>query len=80
MVVGVLRLTEKEDMTKSCNVDTVISTIRKYNKHSITLWSSIPCTGGSSWQYINEMIYYKTGNKKALKRLRGLRTTSEDFG
>ena len=48
--------------------------IPEFESPAITLWASIPCTGGSSWQYINELFYYKTGNKKALKRLRGLRT------
>ena len=62
-------------MTDENNVDKVIKEIQAFNKPSITLWASIPCTGGSSWQYINEMIYLKTGNKKALRRLRCLRTT-----
>ena len=70
-----LRLTEAEDMTDENNVDKVITEITAFGKPTVTLWASIPCTGGSSWQYINEMIYLKTGNKRALRRLRGLRTT-----
>ena len=61
-------------MTKSENVDKVLKAVNKYGSPNITLWASIPCTGESAWQYINDMIYLKTGNKKALKRLRGPRT------
>ena len=35
---------------------------------------SIPCTGGSPWQYVNEAHYFRTGNHRALRRLRGVRT------
>ena len=34
----------------------------------------MPCTGGSPWQYVNEALYYRTGNHRALRRLRGVRT------
>eukprot|EP00959_Pyramimonas_sp_CCMP1952_P381919 8003202-Pyramimonas_sp.AAC.1 len=28
------------------------------------LWISMPCTGGSPWQYVNEAMYYRSGNEK----------------
>eukprot|EP00959_Pyramimonas_sp_CCMP1952_P147204 3080929-Pyramimonas_sp.AAC.1 len=37
----------------------------------ITLWISIPWTGGSPRQYVNEARYYRSGNGKALEKLRG---------
>eukprot|EP00959_Pyramimonas_sp_CCMP1952_P416292 8721951-Pyramimonas_sp.AAC.1 len=37
----------------------------------LTLWISMPCTGGPPWQCVNEAMYYRSGNEKALKQLRG---------
>ena len=42
----VLRLTEKEDMTKGDSVTKVIEQILGFKKSSVTLWASMPCTGG----------------------------------
>eukprot|EP00959_Pyramimonas_sp_CCMP1952_P267921 5601741-Pyramimonas_sp.AAC.1 len=33
----------------------------------------MPCTGGSSWQYVNEAHYVRTGNHRAMRKLRGVR-------
>ena len=44
---------------------------------SMLLWSSIPCTGGSTWQYVNEAVYLRSNNELALQRLRGLRNVFE---
>ena len=41
-----MRLTEKDDMTKSENVDKVLKAVNKYGSSNITLWASIPGTGG----------------------------------
>eukprot|EP00959_Pyramimonas_sp_CCMP1952_P180471 3773735-Pyramimonas_sp.AAC.1 len=40
----------------------------------ITLWGSMPCTGGSPWQYVNEAHYFRAGNLRAMRWLRGIRT------
>eukprot|EP00959_Pyramimonas_sp_CCMP1952_P274919 5746998-Pyramimonas_sp.AAC.1 len=34
----------------------------------------MPCTGGSPWQYVNEAHYFRAGNHRAMRRLRGIRT------
>eukprot|EP00959_Pyramimonas_sp_CCMP1952_P107658 2250952-Pyramimonas_sp.AAC.1 len=34
----------------------------------------MPCTGGSPWQYVNEAHYFRIGNHRAMRRLRGIRT------
>ena len=46
----------------------------EYSSRHIILWASIPCTGGSPWQYVNEAMYYRNGDQKALRRLKGHRT------
>eukprot|EP00959_Pyramimonas_sp_CCMP1952_P116187 2428904-Pyramimonas_sp.AAC.1 len=33
----------------------------------------MPCTGGPPWQYVNEAHYFRTGNRRAMRRLRGIR-------
>ena len=71
----VIRLTEEHDMTTEFGYMYAISRIREHEGHHITLWGSMPCTGGSPWQYVNECMYYRNGDDKAIKRLRGLRTT-----
>ena len=72
---SVLRLTEKEDMTNQESVTKAIGQIMSFNrKPNITLWASMPCTGGSTWQYVNEHMFLRNGNTKALNRLKGLRT------
>eukprot|EP00975_Prorocentrum_lima_P023067 4854937-Prorocentrum_lima.AAC.1 len=38
------------------------------------LWGAIPCTGGSSWQHVNEAMFRKNGNTEALQRLHALRS------
>eukprot|EP00959_Pyramimonas_sp_CCMP1952_P156005 3263019-Pyramimonas_sp.AAC.1 len=77
----VVRLTEKEDMTtkegKAFAVAKIIELEKEFRceglatDRRITLWISIPCTGGPPWQYVNEAMYYRSGNEKALKQLRG---------
>eukprot|EP00975_Prorocentrum_lima_P066197 12907758-Prorocentrum_lima.AAC.1 len=47
--------------------------IRAKSGKNIMLWGAIPCTGGSSWQHVNEALFRKTQNYDALERLRGLR-------
>eukprot|EP00959_Pyramimonas_sp_CCMP1952_P303471 6350567-Pyramimonas_sp.AAC.1 len=39
----------------------------------ITLWGSMHCAGGSPWQYVNEAHYFRTGNHRAMRGLRGIR-------
>eukprot|EP00975_Prorocentrum_lima_P064898 12900246-Prorocentrum_lima.AAC.1 len=47
--------------------------IRAKSGKGIMLWGAIPCTGGSSWQHVNEALFRKTQNHDALRRLRYLR-------
>eukprot|EP00975_Prorocentrum_lima_P066585 12910024-Prorocentrum_lima.AAC.1 len=36
----------------------------------LMLWSSIPCTGGSTWQYVNMANYRRRNDVEAIRRLR----------
>ena len=65
----VLRLTEKEDMTSETGLDMAIRAVQNHPNQKITLWSSIPCTGGSPWQYVNEAIYIRRGDYAKLEKL-----------
>eukprot|EP00975_Prorocentrum_lima_P010388 2207057-Prorocentrum_lima.AAC.1 len=47
--------------------------IEKTRDKRILLWGATPCTGGSSWQHVNEAMLKKDGNLDALRRLRDLR-------
>eukprot|EP00959_Pyramimonas_sp_CCMP1952_P322137 6740691-Pyramimonas_sp.AAC.1 len=48
--------------------------INTFKGKHITLWGSMPGTGGSPWQYVNEAHYFRIGNHRATRRLRGIRT------
>eukprot|EP00959_Pyramimonas_sp_CCMP1952_P046452 970364-Pyramimonas_sp.AAC.1 len=48
--------------------------IKKFKGQHMTLWGSMPCAGGSPWQYVNEAHYVRTGNHRAMRGLRGIRT------
>eukprot|EP00959_Pyramimonas_sp_CCMP1952_P192723 4029760-Pyramimonas_sp.AAC.1 len=51
-----------------------LNDIKTFKGKHITLWASMPCTGGSPWQYVNEAHYFRFGNHRAMRRLRGIRT------
>eukprot|EP00959_Pyramimonas_sp_CCMP1952_P121561 2541803-Pyramimonas_sp.AAC.1 len=51
-----------------------LNDINTFERTHITLWGSMPCTGGSPWQTVNEAHCFRTGNHRAMRRLRGLRT------
>ncbi len=71
----VIRYTEEDDMTTRDGLDKAMLDLVIWGGHgNIALWASIPCTGGSAWQYLNEVMYERTGNQRALRRLKGLRT------
>ena len=71
----ILRYTEEDDMTTPSGIKKAFSDLRGWTgQGDMALWSAIPCTGGSSWQYVNEVMYERTGNENALKRLKGLRS------
>eukprot|EP00959_Pyramimonas_sp_CCMP1952_P359044 7517987-Pyramimonas_sp.AAC.1 len=77
----VVRLTGKEDMptkegkafavAKIIEIETELRFKGLTIDRRITLWISMPCAGGSKWQCVNETMYYRSGNEKALKKLRG---------
>ena len=48
------------------------SDIKAFKGKHVSLWSSIPCTGGSPWQYVNEAMFYRKADSRSLRRLRGL--------
>eukprot|EP00959_Pyramimonas_sp_CCMP1952_P115506 2414514-Pyramimonas_sp.AAC.1 len=52
----------------------VLNDIKTFDGTHITFWGSMPCTGGAPWQYVNEAHYFRTGNHRAMRRLRGIRT------
>eukprot|EP00959_Pyramimonas_sp_CCMP1952_P095065 1988277-Pyramimonas_sp.AAC.1 len=73
---AVVRLTENEDMTTKEGKAFAAAKLEEFNKEMksrgqasdkrITFGISIPCTGGSPWQYVSEAVYYCSGNEKAL--------------
>eukprot|EP00959_Pyramimonas_sp_CCMP1952_P056585 1181817-Pyramimonas_sp.AAC.1 len=65
---------EKEDMRTDKGRRLALDGINKFRGKHIALWGSMPCTGGSPWQYVNEAHYFRTGNHRALRGLRGIRT------
>ncbi len=74
----VLRITEEDDFTTQECVEKIKNAIQCWgDTKSILVWSSIPCTGGSTWQYVNEAVYTRSNNELALRRLRNLRSVFE---
>eukprot|EP00959_Pyramimonas_sp_CCMP1952_P196185 4101679-Pyramimonas_sp.AAC.1 len=51
-----------------------LNDIKTLKGKRMTLWGSMPCTGGSPWQYVNEAHYFRARNHGAMRRLRGSRT------
>eukprot|EP00975_Prorocentrum_lima_P020108 4233175-Prorocentrum_lima.AAC.1 len=49
-----------------------IKVIKKAPPDRILFWASIPCTGGSTWQYVNMANYRRRNDVEAIKRLREL--------
>eukprot|EP00959_Pyramimonas_sp_CCMP1952_P108439 2267508-Pyramimonas_sp.AAC.1 len=51
-----------------------LNDIATFKGKHITLWGSMPCTGGSPLQCVSEAHYFRTGNHRAMRRLLGIRT------
>ena len=51
-----------------------IRAVQNHPNHKIALWSAIPCTGGSPWQYVNEAIYIRRGDHAKLEKLQNHRS------
>eukprot|EP00959_Pyramimonas_sp_CCMP1952_P395015 8276141-Pyramimonas_sp.AAC.1 len=66
----VIRYTEKEDMRTGEGLRIALNDINTFKGKHITLWGSMSCTGGSTWQYVNEAHYFRIGNHRAMRRLR----------
>eukprot|EP00959_Pyramimonas_sp_CCMP1952_P295397 6178453-Pyramimonas_sp.AAC.2 len=47
---------------------------REFQGKHMSLWASLPCAGGSPWQHVNEAYYFRRGDHRSLRRLRGIRT------
>ena len=47
----VIRITEKEDLNDPSTRKQVVSQCKEHRKlgHPILIWTSLPCTGGTSW-------------------------------
>lgn len=52
--IRAIRLTERTDMTTNKGLEYALSIVQRYKHLPIWLWSSIPCTGGSSIQALNK--------------------------
>eukprot|EP00975_Prorocentrum_lima_P028380 5963538-Prorocentrum_lima.AAC.1 len=61
---------ETTDMTSTRGVNYAIKEIEKALTNMLILWSSIPCTGGSTWQYVNMANYRRRNDVEAIQRLR----------
>eukprot|EP00959_Pyramimonas_sp_CCMP1952_P011085 232184-Pyramimonas_sp.AAC.1 len=57
-----------------------LNDIKMFKGKHITLWGSMPCTGGSLWQYVNEAHYFRTGSHSAMRRLRVARAVHKAGG
>lgn len=54
MGCSVIRLTEKHDLTTESGLEEAIKAVREARDDEyVHLWGSLPCTGGSPWQFIN---------------------------
>ena len=62
-------------MTLATGYEYAMRKIREFGGGHITSWGSMPCAGGSPWQCVNEVKYYRSGDERSLGRLRGLRAT-----
>ena len=66
----VVRLTIKDDVSTEAGLNKARAAVGEPN---CMLWSSIPCTGGSPWQWVNRRL------KGGLKRLRAHRKKWKDI-
>eukprot|EP00959_Pyramimonas_sp_CCMP1952_P200160 4186255-Pyramimonas_sp.AAC.1 len=48
--------------------------IQEFQGKLVSLWASIPRAGGSPWQRVNEAHYFRRGDHRSFRRLRGIRT------
>ena len=70
----VIRYTEVDDMRTDAGKQKALSDLKAFKGKHVSLWSSIPCTGSSPWQYVNEAMFYRKADARSLRRLRGLRS------
>ena len=52
----VVRLTQDIDMTTPSGLQYALNFVSEFDG-PIALWASLPCTGGSPWQYVSEKQY-----------------------
>eukprot|EP00959_Pyramimonas_sp_CCMP1952_P083676 1749592-Pyramimonas_sp.AAC.1 len=78
------RLTEKEYMTTQEGKAFAVAKIVEFGKirrkglttdKRMTLWISMPCTGGPPRHYVNEPMCYSSGNEKSPQEIEGPRGT-----
>ena len=51
----VIRITEKEDLNDPSTRKHIVSLCKEHRRlgHPILIWTSLPCTGGTSWSHVN---------------------------
>ena len=65
--IAVLRLTQHTDMTDNKYVRMALRCISAWPNRNTCIHSSIPCTGGSPRQYVNESIYIYIEKRMTVK-------------
>ena len=67
----ILRITDKEDFTKSRTLQAVLEIIRiaKKNDVKIIVWVATPCAPGCPWKHVNTARVFCTGDKALSSRL-----------
>ena len=64
----VVRLTEEHDMTTDEGLNYALQAVRRAPPGALMLWASLPCTGGSTFQYINQIKNLKRRNVDGLSK------------
>eukprot|EP00975_Prorocentrum_lima_P019848 4176103-Prorocentrum_lima.AAC.1 len=68
----VVHLVEEHEMTTMNGGEYALRAIKKAPPERILSWASLPCTGGSTWQYVNMANYRRRNDTEAIRRLREL--------
>eukprot|EP00975_Prorocentrum_lima_P049861 10433069-Prorocentrum_lima.AAC.1 len=67
-------------MTTIDGMKYAIKVIKKAPPDRILFWASIPCTGGSTWQYVNMANYRRRTTRKPLNVYENCGGPIENFG
>ena len=66
-----LRITDKENLTRSNTMKAIIYIMRVAHKKCIKIhiWASTPCTAGCPWRHVNAALGCQTGDVKLSDKL-----------